>query len=54
VSWTIKSLVLTLLLGVVLFVPAAAEEDGRLATIHLPEGFAIEAIAAVPNARQTA
>ena len=32
-----KTLVLTLLLGVVLFVPAAAEEDDRLATIHLPK-----------------
>ena len=49
-----KTLVLTLLLGVVLFVPAAAEEDDRLATIHLPEGFVIEAFAAVPNARQMA
>ncbi len=35
-------------------VPAAAEENDRLATIHLPEGFAIEGFAAVPNARQMA
>ena len=49
-----KTLVLTLLLGVALFVPAAAKEDDRLATIHLPEGFVIEAFAEVPNARQMA
>ena len=49
-----RAIVLTLLLGVVLFVPAAAEEDDRLATIHLPEGFVIEAFAEVPNARQMA
>ncbi len=49
-----KTLVLTLLLGVALFVPAAAKEDDRLATIHLPEGFVIEAFAKVPNARQMA
>jgi len=49
-----NTLVLTLLLGVALFVPAAAKEDDRLATIHLPEGFVIEAFAKVPNARQMA
>ena len=49
-----KTLVLTLLLGAALFGPAAAEEDDRLATVHLPEGFVIEAFAAVPNARQMA
>ena len=49
-----RTAILTLLLGVVLFVPAAAEEDDRLATIHLPEGFVIEAFAEVPNARQMA
>ena len=37
-----------------LFVPAAAKEDDRLTTIHLPEGFVIEAFAEVPNARQMA
>ena len=49
-----RTIVLTLLLGVVLFVPAAAKEDDRLATIHLPEGFVIEHFAEVPNARQMA
>ncbi len=49
-----KTLVLTLLLGAALFGPAAAEEDDRLAAFHLPEGFVIEAFAAVPNARQMA
>ena len=49
-----RTIVLTLLLGVALLVPAAAKEDDRLATIHLPEGFVIEAFAAVPNARQMA
>ena len=49
-----RTLVLTLLLGAALFVPAAAEEDDRLATIHLPEGFVIEPFAEVPNARQMA
>ena len=53
-SWIVKTLVLTLLLGAALFGPAAAEEDDRLATVHLPEGFVIEAFAAVPNARQMA
>ena len=54
VSWILKSLVLTLLLGAALFGPAAAEEDDRLATIDLPEGFVIETFADVPNARQMA
>ena len=49
-----KTLVLTLLLGAALFGPAAAEEDDRLATVHLPEGFVIEPFAEVPNARQMA
>ena len=49
-----RTIVLTLLLGVALFVPAAAKEDDRLATIHLPEGFVIEPFAKVPNARQMA
>ncbi|MCY4608578.1 MAG: sorbosone dehydrogenase family protein, partial [bacterium] len=49
-----KTLVLTLLLAAALFGPAAAEEDDRLAAFHLPEGFVIEAFAAVPNARQMA
>ena len=49
-----RTIVLTLLLSVALFVPAAAKEDDRLATIHLPEGFVIETFAEVPNARQMA
>ena len=49
-----RTIVLTLLLGAALFVPAAAKEDDRLATIHLPEGFVIESFAEVPNARQMA
>ena len=49
-----RTIVLTLLLGVALFVPVAAKEDDRLATIHLPEGFVIEPFAKVPNARQMA
>ena len=49
-----RTIVLTLLLGVALFVPAAAKEDDRLATIHLPESFVIEPFAEVPNARQMA
>ena len=49
-----RTIVLTLLLGVGLFVPAGAKEDDRLATIHLPEGFVIEPFAEVPNARQMA
>ena len=49
-----KTIVLTLLLGVALFVTAAAKEDDHLATIHLPEGFVIEPFAEVPNARQMA
>ena len=49
-----KTLVLTLLLGAALFGPVAAKGDDRLATIHVPEGFVIEAFAAVPNARQMA
>ena len=43
-----RNIVLTLLLGAALFGPAAAKEDDRLATIHLPEGFVIEAFAEVP------
>ena len=54
VSWIMRTIVLTLLLGAALFVPAGAKGDDRLATIHLPEGFVIEAFAAVPNARQMA
>ena len=49
-----RTIVLTLLLGAALFRPAAAKADDRLATIHLPEGFVIEAFAEVPNARQMA
>ena len=49
-----RTIVLTLLLGAALFGPAAAKGDDRLATIHLPEGFVIEAFAEVPNARQMA
>ena len=49
-----RTIVLTLLLGAALFVPAEAKEDDRLATIHLPEGFVIEPFAKVPNARQMA
>ena len=47
-----RAIVLTLLLGAALFGPAAATGEDRLATIHLPEGFVIEAFAEVPNARQ--
>ena len=49
-----RTIVLTLLLGAALFGPAGAKGDDRLATIHLPEGFVIEAFAKVPNARQMA
>ena len=54
VSWIMRTIVLSLLLGAALFGPAAAKGDDRLATIHLPEGFVIEAFPAVPNARQMA
>ena len=53
-SSILRTIALTLLLGVGLFAPAGAKEDDRLATIHLPEGFVIEPFAEVPNARQMA